>query len=69
MEAIEFDKRVCVCGNTKFYMMPRTISYGQNTKTMIGLHCSYCGEWQKWMSKKDRSRFEALCYKAEKNIN
>lgn len=66
MKAIEFDKRVCSCGNTRFYMMPRTFLNGQ---TSVGLYCSDCGQWQKWMSKKDRSRFEALCYKEEKNIN
>lgn len=66
MNPIPFDKRVCVCGNTRFYMMPRTFLNGQIS---VGLYCSYCGHWQKWMSKKDRSRFEALCYKEEKNIN
>lgn len=66
MKAIEFDKRVCGCGNTRFYMMSRTISNGQ---AVVGLYCSKCGQWQKWMNKKDRSRFEALCYKVENNIN
>lgn len=62
MKPIAFDKRVCACGCTKFYMMPRTLLNGQ---TMVGLYCSDCGQWQKWLSKKDRGRFEALQYKEE----
>lgn len=66
MKAIEFDKRVCGCGNTAFYMMERTFVTGQKA---VGLYCSVCGQWQKWMNRKDRSRFEAICYKMENNIN
>nr|DAG41160.1 MAG TPA: Scavenger receptor cysteine-rich domain [Caudoviricetes sp.] len=66
MKAIEFDKRVCVCGETRFYMMPRTFI---NRQTAVGLYCSNCGQWKKWMNRKDRSRFEVLCYKMEKGIN
>lgn len=60
MKPIPFDKRVCVCGGTRFYMMPKTFLNGQ---TAVGLYCSECGQWQKWMNKKDRNRFEALQYK------
>lgn len=60
MKPIPFDKRVCVCGGTRFHMMPKTFINGQ---TAVGLYCSECGQWQKWMNKKDRSRFEALQYK------
>lgn len=62
MKPIPFDKRVCVCGGTRFHMMPKTFLNGQTT---VGLYCSECGQWQKWMNKKDRSRFEALQYKEE----
>ena len=66
MNPIPFDKRVCVCGGTRFHMMPKTFLNGQ---TAVGLYCSECGQWQKWMNKKDRSRFEALQYNTRRKCN
>lgn len=61
MKPIPFDKRVCVCGGTRFYMITKTFLNGKS----VGLYCSECGQWQKWLNKRDRSRFEALQYKEE----
>lgn len=37
MKPIQFDKRVCACGGTRFHMMPKTFINGQ---TAVGLYCS-----------------------------
>lgn len=42
--------RVCKCGSTTFF----TEQHGNN----LGLYCSECGKWQKWLTKDEARLYE-----------
>ena len=43
--------RTCKCGSNDFF-------YERKNSALIGLHCSKCGKWQKWLSADEFKAFK-----------